>query len=74
MKKVLVVGAGGFAGGFIVEEGLRRGYEVYAGVRESTSRRYLTGEEIKFVTFDFDNPESLAKTMESVMPGDEKWD
>lgn len=70
----MVVGAGGFAGGFIVEEGLRRGYEVYAGVRESTSRRYLTGEEIKFVTFDFDNPESLAKTMESAMPGDEKWD
>ena len=27
-KRVLVVGAGGFTGGFIVEEGLRRGYEV----------------------------------------------
>lgn len=26
--KVLVVGAGGFAGGFIVAEGLRRGYEM----------------------------------------------
>ncbi len=34
-KRVLVVGAGGFTGGFIVEEGLRRGYEVWAGVREN---------------------------------------
>ena len=41
-KRVLVVGAGGFTGGFIVEEGLRRGYEVWAGVRETTSRRWLS--------------------------------
>ena len=74
MKKVLVVGAGGFAGGFIVNEGLRRGYRMYAGVRESTSRIYLTDEKIEFVTFDFDNPESLKEVMEKVMPGEEKWD
>lgn len=54
MKKVLVVGAGGFAGGFIVEEGLRRGYAMWAGVRASTSRKYLTDSRIQFVTFDFD--------------------
>ncbi|MCH5227384.1 MAG: NAD(P)-dependent oxidoreductase [Muribaculaceae bacterium] len=74
MKKVLVIGAGGFAGGFIVEEGLRRGYEVYAGVRETTSRKYLNDERIKFVTFDFDNPDTLASTLEAAMPEDEKWD
>ena len=53
-KKILVVGAGGFAGGFIVEEGLRRGYDVWAGVRESTSRKYLTDPRIHFIVFDFD--------------------
>lgn len=74
MKKVLVVGAGGFAGGYIVEEGLRRGYEIYAGVRESTSRKYLTDERIKFVVFDFDEPESLRKTLETALPEGEKWD
>ncbi|MCH5230468.1 MAG: NAD(P)-dependent oxidoreductase [Muribaculaceae bacterium] len=73
-RKVLVVGAGGFAGGFIVEEGLRRGCEVYAGVRETTSRKYLADSAIKFVTFDFDNPDSLAQTIEESMPGDQKWD
>ena len=74
MKKVLVVGAGGFAGGFIVEEGLKRGYEVYAGVRESTLRKFLDSPEIKFVTFDFENPESLGETLSEAMPGEEKWD
>lgn len=72
--KVLVVGAGGFAGGFIVEEGLKRGYEVYAGVRETTSKKYLADERIKFVTFDFESPDTLAQTLVQAMPGEEKWD
>ena len=29
LKKILVTGAGGFIGGFIVEEALRRGYETW---------------------------------------------
>lgn len=69
-----MVGAGGFAGGFIVEEGLRRGYDVYAGVRESTSREYLQDSRIKFVTFDFNDPESLEKTLSETLPSEEKWD
>lgn len=73
-KKVLVVGAGGFAGGFICEEGIRRGYEVWAGVRESTSRKYLSDARLKFVIFDFDNPDSLAETLASALPEGEKWD
>lgn len=75
MKKVLIVGAGGFAGGFLVEEALRRGFEVWAGVRESTSRKYLTDSRIKFVTFDFDNPQSLKESLYMAMPGEsDKWD
>lgn len=74
MKRVLVVGAGGFAGGFIVEEGLNRGYEIYAGVRETTSRRYLGDSRIKFVTFDFEEAESLKKDLAEALPEGEKWD
>ena len=47
-KKVLIVGAGGFVGGFLVTEALRRGYQVWAGVRKSTSRQYLSDIDIKF--------------------------
>lgn len=73
-KKVLVVGAGGFVGGFLVEEALGRGYEVWAGVRETTSRKYLTDPAIHFLTLDFDNPETMPDAMQKAMPGEEKWD
>lgn len=73
-KRVLVVGAGGFTGGFIVQEGLRRGYEVWAGIRESTSRRFLTDKDINFLILDFENPESLESSLREAMPEGEKWD
>ncbi len=74
MKRVLVVGAGGFAGGFIVAEGLRRGYEVWAGVRESTSRQWLADPRIKFLNLDFSRPESLGAALSTALPAGEKWD
>ncbi|MCM1153089.1 MAG: NAD(P)-dependent oxidoreductase [Muribaculum sp.] len=73
IKRVLVVGAGGFAGGHIVEEALRRGYDVTAGVRASTSRRYLTDERIKFLELDFDNPSTLAPALEEAASRGGKW-
>lgn len=73
MKRVLVVGAGGFTGGFICEECLRRGFEVWAGVRESTSRRYLQDGRLKFVVMDFDKPETLAQTLKEAC-AEGKWD
>lgn len=75
MKKVLVVGAGGFAGGFICEECLRRGYETWAGVRASTSRRWLSDPRLKFIEFDFDDPGKIVKALK--MHQEEtgsKWD
>ena len=73
-KRVLVVGAGGFAGGFFVEEGLRRGFEVWAGVRESTSRKWLTDPALKFLVLDFDRPETLSASLSTALPSGEKWD
>ena len=72
-KRVLVVGAGGFVGGFAVEEGLRRGYEVWAGVRQTTSREYLTDERIRFVTLTFEEPAKLADELRDALEG-ESWD
>lgn len=72
-KRVLVVGAGGFVGGFLVAEGLRRGYEVWAGVRESTSREWLADDRIHFLNIDFSHPESLSDALR-VLPSEEKWD
>lgn len=73
-KKVLVVGAGGFVGGFLVEEGFRRGYDVWAGVRSTTSRKYLSDERIKFIELDFDDRHQLAEVLSKALPEGEKWD
>lgn len=73
-KRVLVVGAGGFVGGFAVAEGLRRGYEVWAGVRHTTSRKYLTDKDIHFLELTFDEPEKLAGELRDALPDGERWD
>lgn len=73
-KKILVVGAGGFAGGFIADECLRRGARVWAGIRATTSRRWLGDPRLEFVIFDFDDPESIARGVSSTLPEGERWD
>lgn len=74
MKTILIIGAGGFIGGFIAREALRRGYDTYVGVRQSTSRRYLQEPQLKFVVFDYDNPESVAGTIRASVPESGRWD
>ena len=51
--KILITGASGFIGSFIVEEALRRGFETWAAVRKSSSRAYLQDERIHFIELDF---------------------
>lgn len=68
--RLLVIGAGGFIGGFIAEEGLRRGMDVTVAVRKSTSRRYLTDPRLHFLVLDYDDPTSLTSTFERSTPWD----
>ena len=73
-KKILITGAGGFIGGFIVEEALKRGYETWAAVRATTSREYLTDERIKFIELDFSEPETLHEQLSVAVKENGKWD
>lgn len=73
-KRVLVVGAGGFIGGFIAREALERGYETWVAVRESTSLRWLTDSRLKFLVLDYDSETSLAKSLSEALPDEERWD
>ncbi len=72
--RVLIIGAGGFIGGHIAAESLRRGYDTWCGVRKTTSRRFLADPRLKFVEFNWDDPDSLAKTLGSTLPEGERWD
>lgn len=58
-KSILIVGAGGFIGGFIARRALELGYETWAGIRETTSRRWLDDPRLRFAVFDYDNPDAL---------------
>lgn len=73
-KRVLVVGAGGFTGGFIVAEGLHRGYEVWAGVRESTSLKYLTDHRTKYLVLDYEDTESMVRRLRECVEEFGGWD
>ena len=56
---ILVTGASGFIGSFVVQEALDRGLEVWAGVRRSSSREYLQDPRIQWAELDFANPSQL---------------
>ena len=73
-KRVLVVGAGGFIGGFIAQEALNRGYETWVAVRETTSRRWLGDERLNFVVLDYDDEQSMAQSLSEVLPEGQRWD
>lgn len=73
-KRVLITGAGGFIGGFIVAEALNRGYETWAAVRKSTSRKYLTDERINFIELDFSDAAIFRSQMADAIAVNGKWD
>ena len=47
--KILITGASGFIGSFIVEEALKRGFDTWAAIRKSSSREWLQDERIHFI-------------------------
>ena len=63
--KILITGASGFIGSFIVEEALKRGFETWAAVRKSSSREWLQDERIKFIELNLSSKEQL---MEQLKP------
>ncbi len=76
MKKVLVTGASGFIGSFIVSRGLELGYEMWAGMRGSSSRGYLTDSRIRFAQLNLGDKASLKTQLLALREemGGEAWD
>ena len=61
--KLLITGASGFIGSFIVEEALKRGFETWAAVRKSSSREWLQDERIHFIELNLSSKEQLVEQL-----------
>lgn len=73
-KNVLIVGAGGFIGGFMAAEALKRGCNVWCGVRKSTSRRFLGDERLNFVELDYEDDAQMQNALRESAPASTGWD
>jgi nucleoside-diphosphate-sugar epimerase len=72
--KILITGASGFIGSFLVEEALNRKYEVWAGVRRSSSREYLQDSRISFIDLNYPDKEKLKRQISEHVSQYGKWD
>lgn len=72
--KILVTGASGFIGSFIVEEGIRNGHQVWAGMRATSSKKYLTHPDIRFAELDLGRPDVLRTQLAACRDEFGGWD
>lgn len=66
--KCLITGASGFIGGFAVEEALRRGMEVAAGVRRTSSLRHIDSGRVEVCELDLSDEEGLRSALGRIRP------
>jgi len=74
MKKILITGASGFVGGFLVDEALKRNYEVFAGVRNTSNRSYLSDPQIKFFESGLSDKQLLKESLKHYKEVNGKFD
>ena len=72
-KRILITGASGFIGGFLVDEALRRGYDVWAGVRSGSSRENLQDKRIRFIDLRYDDKDALTEQLLEVKSVSGAW-
>ena len=63
MPRILVTGATGFIGSFIVEEALNKGMEVWAAVRKTSSLEYLRDSRIHRIELNLSSEDDLKKQL-----------
>lgn len=73
-KKILITGASGFIGSFLCEKGIELGYEVWAGVRGTSSKKNLQFSGIQFIELTFENKDVLKNQLLAFSQNQGKFD
>lgn len=60
---ILITGASGFVGSFLVERALELGYEPWAAMRKTSSKKYLQKPGTNFIELDLGNEERLTEQL-----------
>lgn len=61
--KILITGASGFVGSFLVERALELGYEPWAAMRKTSSKKYLQDPRTNFIELDLGSEERLTEQL-----------
>lgn len=73
-KSILITGANGFIGSFLVEEALKRGFEVWAAVRKTSNLVYLKDKNIQFIELDFSDSDKFELQILEFLRHHTRWD
>lgn len=73
-KKVLITGASGFIGSTTVDKALELGYNTWAGVRSTSSRKYLSDNRIHFTELECSDKEKLKEQLRELVKENGKFD
>lgn len=71
---ILITGASGFIGSFMVAHALEQGFDTWAAVRSTSSKAFLTDERIRFIELDYTDEYSLYTQLHHHKRCGGRWD
>jgi len=72
--KILITGASGFIGSSLVDGALKKGWEVWAGVRRTSSKAFLTNQTLNFIDLDYTDTSALSQQIKTHAARHGAWD
>lgn len=65
MPNILITGASGFVGSWLVSEALSRELDVYAGIRKTSNTSYISDDRIHFQYLNYTDADQLVKDLKT---------